>query len=83
MYEIGMKWSIKLSYIELNDGFNINIVMLNEYDFCFAMVGSEEVNSFKGLVYHGKIWKNAQPGDVVEVDQPVYVRNRLGLAGGM
>jgi hypothetical protein len=50
---------------------------------CFVMVGSEEVSSHKSFVYHGKIWRNAQPGDVVEIDQPIYVRNRNGLTSGM
>jgi hypothetical protein len=40
------------------------------------------VELFPGHVYHGKIWKNAQPGDIVELDQPMYVRNRNGLTSG-
>ena len=50
---------------------------------CFVVVGSEEVYSNKSFVYNGTIWRNAQPGDVVEIDQPIYVRNRNGLTSGM
>jgi hypothetical protein len=46
-------------------------------------IGSQEEESFKEFVYQGKIRKNAHPGDVVELDQPLYVRKRSGLAKGM
>jgi hypothetical protein len=61
--------------------------------FLFVIVSfsTDVASSFSGLlaedlfpsfVYTGHILKNAQPGDVVELDEPLYVRNRNGLGNG-
>lgn len=38
--------------------------------------------SFRGHVYHGIIKEDAVEGDNVDLDSPLYVRNRNGLARG-
>ena len=57
--------------------------LYSSFDIMCCTIGSQEEKPFQEFVYQGRIRKNAHPGDVVELDKPLYVRKRSGLANGM